>query len=427
MKASLLTLLLPAAASARFVESNEANHVIPFPDAQAAFPDDVAAATEEVEKFLVELAPGETRWVTEDEKWELRRAGQQFMDITEHGDLGALSSSSSSRSKPVFPAKPQLQSDVQPLLGKLSKANLEAHLEKFTSFHTRYYKSDYGRQSSEWLLQTVRDTIAESGADKHGVKAEHFEHPWGQNSVIATIPGRSEHTVVIGAHQDSINLWLPSVLPAPGADDDGSGTVTILEAFRVLLSSGGLFNGTTTAAAEGGSGSASALPNTIEFHWYSAEEGGLLGSQAIFSSYEKEGRVVKAMLQQDMTGYVQGTLDSGKPESVGVITDFVDPGLTTFIKKVIEEYCDIPWVETKCGYACSDHASASKAGYPSAFVIESSFGDSDQHIHNTDDLIKYLSFDHMLQHAKMTLALAYELGSTDFETLESGSGEMGEL
>lgn len=401
MKASLLALLLPAAASARFVEPNEINRLI-------AFPDEVA---EEVEKFLVELAPGETRWITEDEKWELRRAGHQFMDITEHGDLGS-SRALLPRSTPVFPKKPLLQSDVKPLLGNLSKSNLEEHLEKFTSFHTRYYKSDYGRQSSEWLLQTVQETIQEAGADAYGVKAEHFTHPWGQNSIIATIPGKSEDTVVIGAHQDSINLWLPSVLPAPGADDDGSGTVTILEAFRVLLSSEDAIQGK--------------LPNTIEFHWYSAEEGGLLGSQAIFSSYEKTGRVVKAMLQQDMTGYVQGTLDSGKPESVGVITDFVDPGLTVFIKKVIEEYCDIPWIETKCGYACSDHASASKAGYPSAFVIESSFGDSDQHIHSTDDQIKYLSFDHMLQHAKMTLALVYELGNTDFETLESESA-MGEL
>jgi leucyl aminopeptidase len=73
------------------------------------------------------------------------------------------------------------------------------------------------------------------------------------------------------------------------------------------------------------------------------------------------------------------------------------------------QYCDIPYVETKCGYACSDHASASKAGYPSAFVIESAFADSDKKIHTSDDLIKYLSFDHMLQHAKLTLGLVYEL------------------
>lgn len=77
--------------------------------------------------------------------------------------------------------------------------------------------------------------------------------------------------------------------------------------------------------------------NTIEFHWYSAEEGGLLGSQAIFTAYEKEGRDIKAMLQQDMTGYVQGTLDAGKKESVGVITDFVNPALTDFIKEVVTE------------------------------------------------------------------------------------------
>lgn len=27
------------------------------------------------EKFLIELSPGETKWVTEDEKWDLRRVG----------------------------------------------------------------------------------------------------------------------------------------------------------------------------------------------------------------------------------------------------------------------------------------------------------------------------------------------------------------
>jgi bacterial leucyl aminopeptidase len=260
----------------------------------------------------------------------------------------------------------------------------------------------------------VRNTIKEAGAEDH-VTAEHFPHSWGQNSIIATIPGKTNSTVVIGAHQDSINLWLPSILAAPGADDDGSGTVTILEAFRVLLQSKDIVEGNHE--------------NTIEFHWYSAEEGGLLGSQAIFSTYAKARRDIKAMLQQDMTGHVTRTLQAGKVESVGVIVDFVDPNLTDFIKKVIVEYCAIPFVETKCGYACSDHASASKAGYPSAFVIESAFEYSDNHIHSTDDLIKYLSFDHMLQHARMTLAFGYELAFTDFAALESGSsfGDMGDL
>lgn len=235
---------------------------------------------------------------------------------------------------------------MKPLLANLSKTELKDHLTTLTSFHTRYYKvrhnpvlrtannvfsfslltsrqqSSYGRQSSEWLLGQVRETIKAAGAEKH-VSAEHFKHSWGQNSIIATIPGRTNSTVVIGAHQDSINLWLPNVLAAPGADDDGSGTVTILEAFRVLLQSEGVAKGNQE--------------NTIEFHWYSAEEGGLLGSQAIFSSYEQDGRDVKAMLQQDMTGFVKRTLDAGKPESLGVIVDYVDPNLTEFIKKVVVE------------------------------------------------------------------------------------------
>lgn len=248
------------------------------------------------------------------------------MDITTTHDLGSFGTAAKKEAK--FPAAPTLQKELKPMIKELKKSNMEKNLEKFTSFHTRYYKSDYGRQSSEWLLEQVQATIEDSGADKYGAYAKHFPHPWGQNSVIATIPGKENSTVVVGAHQDSINLFLPSIFSAPGADDDGSGTVTILEALRVLLTSEDVIKGKAQ--------------NTIEFHWYSAEEGGLLGSQAIFQEYEKTGRDIKAMLQQDMTGYVQGTLDAGKKESVGVITDFVNPALTDFIKEVVTEVSTEP-------------------------------------------------------------------------------------
>ena len=220
-----------------------------------------------------------------------------------------------------YPSNTTFNSTVKSLAKNLSKKNMRAHLETFTAFHTRYYKSPYGVESAKWLFEQVNNTIATSGADKYGTFVRRFDHEWGQFSIIATIPGKSNKTVVIGAHQDSINLFFPAFLAAPGADDDGSGTVTILEAFRILLQSKDVMHG----KAE----------NTIEFHWYSAEEGGLLGSQAIFSKYSQEKREIKAMFQQDMTGYIARTLAAGEPESVGVITDFVDPGLTEFIMKVI--------------------------------------------------------------------------------------------
>lgn len=246
------------------------------------------------------------------------------MDITATPDLGGLRSSiATEKSTVTYPKKPTHNETLFPLLKQLSTKHMRENLEIFTSFYTRYYKSEYGAESSAWLLGRVNETIQNSGADKYGAFVKAFEHPWGQNSVIANIPGQSNKTIVIGAHQDSINLFFPSLLPAPGADDDGSGSVTILEALRILLTCEDIIHGNAS--------------NTIEFHWYSAEEGGLLGSQAIFSSYEKERRDIKAMLQQDMTGYVQKTLDAGEQESVGVITDYVDPGLTEFIMEIITE------------------------------------------------------------------------------------------
>ena len=299
-----------------------------------------------------------------------------------------------------YPSGPEYNTTVRKLAKSLDKSSMRKHLETFTAFHTRYYKSDYGKQSAEWLYNQVKDIVEASGATKHGATVKQFQHPWGQHSVIAQIPGKSNKTIVVGAHQDSINLFLPSIFAAPGADDDGSGTVTILEALTALLHSDDVVKGKA--------------PNTIEFQWYSAEEGGLLGSQAIFKSYYEEGRDIKAMFHQDMTGYIHNTLEAGEPESVGVITDFVDPALTEFIKTIITEYCDIPYVLTKCGYACSDHASASKYGYPSAFVIESDFKYSDKKIHTTEDKIEFLSFGHMLQHAKMTLGFTYEMAFAKF-------------
>src|SRR3984885_12459751 len=218
------------------------------------------------------------------------------MDITATQDTYPAITEAQARTRLVkYASKTAFNSSVKSLAKDLSKQNMQTHLETFTSFHTRYYKSSYGVQSAEWVLEQVSSTIAVSGADKYGTSVRKFAHEWGQFSIIATIPGKSNKTVVIGAHQDSINLFLPSILSAPGADDDGSGTVTILEALRVLLTSTDFIKGNAE--------------NTVEFHWYSAEEGGLLGSQAIFSEYERVGRDVRAMLQQDMTGYVQKTLD----------------------------------------------------------------------------------------------------------------------
>jgi bacterial leucyl aminopeptidase len=143
--------------------------------------------------------------------------------------------------------------------------------------------------------------------------------------------------------------------------------------------------------------------HTIEFHWYAGEEAGLLGSADIFDEYAADGAEVVAMLQQDMTGFVSGD------GAMGVITDFVDSSLTSFVKKVIDAYTEVGSVDSECGYGCSDHASATQAGFPSAFVIEAPFEETNQQIHTAQDTLDKVSIEHMAEHAKMVVGFVYEL------------------
>ena len=48
--------------------------------------------------------------------------------------------------------------------------------------------------------------------------------------------------IIIGAHQDSLNYKLP-FYRAPGADDDGSGTVALLQILRTLVGKVSIFPG----------------------------------------------------------------------------------------------------------------------------------------------------------------------------------------
>ncbi|EPT03561.1 hypothetical protein FOMPIDRAFT_1115220 [Fomitopsis schrenkii] len=371
----------------------------------------VAAAAHNDEQITLEkplqtypgfdLDLGALRWVqlegqdpvlmTELEKINLKAAGVKFFDISETPELG-YSATFRANNKPTYPT-PNKTDLVKPILKTLEIDNLKAGLKAFTSFRTRYYRSDTGKQSQEWLLKTINEITEEYASDslRGLITVQEFPHTWVQSSVIARINGSStddDSVVIIGAHQDSTNIW--PFLPAPGADDDGSGSMSILEAYRALLA-------------------ADFHPSrTVEFQWYSAEEGGLLGSQAIAQDYERHGVNVAAMSQYDMTAWVK----KGTREEVGIIVDYVDSDLTDFNKKLVDLYLDIPYVETKCGYACSDHASWAKAGYPSVFTIESLFENSNKNIHSTNDRYDTsdeFSFSHMLEFSKLAVGFAVEL------------------
>lgn len=336
--------------------------------------------------------------VSEWEKLRLKREGVNFFDVTKHSWFYT-------KEEPIvvpkynFPEAVHHNTTVKELIEQVDEQNLRDRLGVFSSFYSRYYKSDSGRASAKWLLETIDSIVANS---TQAISVKPFNHEWQQFSIIVSIKGSKnpKKRVVVGCHQDSANLLLPNLMKAPGADDDGSGVTTNLEALRILVES--KFQ----------------PENTLEFHFYSAEEGGLLGSLDIFTNYRTRGLEVVSMLQQDMTGYVQKTLDNGVEEHVGVIGDNVNPELTEFVKLIVDSYLAIPWRETKCGYACSDHASALKNGYPSAFIIESDFKYTNPHIHSTGDTLDRLSFSHVAEFTKLVLGYSVELGLHSFKRVD---------
>ncbi|KAF9577835.1 Leucine aminopeptidase 1 [Lunasporangiospora selenospora] len=301
-------------------------------------------------------------WIRESQILELIRAKTRFMDITGHEDLGTPLPNSALN----HPALPRIASQQ----------------EEFA-----YHVGDLDKE----YMKKVLDVIKKSEADVSLRKFKHYE--WNQFSIIARFEGRDAHLsnapIIIGAHLDSVNAWVPMLGRSPGADDDGSGTVLILDVLRVLAQKG--FR----------------PERPVEFHWYSAEEAGMLGSQDVAHHYKKRGVNVFAMLQNDQSGFVR----SKDEEILGIIIDYVDPELTNLLKLYAKEYADIPVRETECGYACSDHASWTEAGYRAAVATESVFNNQSPYIHGEDDDLSTVDFDHMMQIAKLNLGFVVELGN----------------
>lgn len=370
------------------------------------------------EKRLIVWGDGHEAWITEGQKAMLifHYGRRLFVDVTEleisnmRDHKGFVLEHDRQRQEQQlidghgssnFPEKIQVgKKAVAPLIGDIRTCRMKARLTELTQFRTRYYRSATGRQSQSWLLALIRTLANESASN---LTITEFLHPWRQNSIIVRFEPnpaslvtslQETPTLIIGSHQDSTNL-LP-FLPAPGADDDGSGTVSTLEALSVLLQH---------------DWQPSINKGAVEFMFYSAEEGGLLGSQSIAKSYKDQGRKIMAMLQLDMTAFVK----MGTEPKVGLITDFVDPYFNNFLKIVIGEYLSIGHVETRCGYACSDHASWNNLGVPAGFVIESKFEDSNPHIHSIKDKpdVEGFSVEHMAEFTKLVVGTVVELTGAD--------------
>lgn len=342
---------------------------------------------------LIEVAPNEVHWATREEMEERSNLAHSdgrcggYMDIT---DFQTLDQGPAFTSLIDFGTlSPSQQSTVETLLTQVNEGSFIAKVTTLSAFNNRYYTSQTGVDASNW----IRDEYKKIAGSRTDIKVEQFTHNFNQPSVIATIEGNGvnkNEVVIIGGHIDSINqgLWGDKKKArAPGADDNASGTATTLEAFRILVESG-------------------IRPNrTIQFMGYAGEEVGLLGSQDIAQKFKRDGKTVASVLQLDMTMY------PGSDPKIVFMEDYTNSELTRFMGRLIDAYVKAPWALDKCGYACSDHASWHKAGYPAVMPFESTMRGMNKSIHTANDTLDKLNPKHGMHYIKLALAYAVEVSN----------------
>ncbi|KAF7317009.1 Peptide hydrolase [Mycena chlorophos] len=369
------------------------NEQVPLQDDARVSGDAAGIQIDFEELRLVQFSDGRPPlWMNEREKLDVKREGWDYMDLTETPFLGATP-----KRRFTYPTpNSDIVVDVLPLL---ATSEPKANLKHLTSYYTRYYNSDTGAQASNWLYAKILAYVEEYASEEQQalIKVDSIVHSWKQNSIVVRfdpLNGSDGPTTIVGAHMDSINR--ESVyLRAPGAGDDGSGTVTILEAVRGLLVAGYI------------------PASPLEFHFYAGEEGGLLGSMALAARFEQAGREVRGMIQFDMTDFVK----AGTREEIAIIQNEnqVDPALTEFMISLIDRYIEIPWVRDRYPFGpSSDHQSWHMAGYAACHPLEAQFKNTNNHIHGEEDLLDItpeFSFEHMLHFSKLAVAFAIELSS----------------
>ena len=212
--------------------------------------------------------------------------------------------------------QPDLDPRITKLLGEISEDRLRTLLTTLVGFGTRNTLSDTTSPTRgigaarQWILEELKRS-----SPRLAVSFDtHVLAPQGRltrrielRNVLAVLPGRSERRIYITAHYDSLSIGGqnevynrastdppvrdPQIDPkfdhnvnAPGANDNGSGTVLTMELARVFAASGIDFDA------------------TLVFALWAGEEQGLFGATAHARALRARKTPVEAVLNNDIVG-----------------------------------------------------------------------------------------------------------------------------
>jgi hypothetical protein len=326
-------------------------------------------------------------------------------------------------------SRPDVDPRVEKLLNDISEDRLRTLLTRLVSFGTRNTLSDTSSPTRgigaarEWILDELKRS-----SPRLQVSFDSFVlPPQGRltrqadvRNVIAVLPGRSGRRIYVSGHYDSQNagpqeslITRPSTAPAlsdpqldpafdhnrdaPGANDNGSGTVLTMELARVFAQSEIDFEA------------------TLVFALWAGEEQGILGSTAHARKIEESKVIVDAMLNNDIVGNARGGNGVVNATAVRVYSDGPEDSagrnLARYIGRTAATYVPGQRVrllarEDRFNRG-SDHTSFTRSGFPAVVFREAAEDLSRQH--SPADTVDGVDIAYLARNARINAAATASL------------------
>jgi hypothetical protein len=265
------------------------------------------------------------------------------------------------------------------LVNKIDRESLNATLTKLASFPTRNSTSAGFTDASTWartqLNQMGYTTRTQSVTVNKGKSRNIIAEKLGKGS-------GTRQVMIVTAHLDSINLAGGPAAPAPGADDNGSGSAGLLEIARV-------FKDQTSV-------------HDLRLILFGGEEQGLFGSKQYVASISKAEKArISAVLNMDMIGALnsqtRSVLLEGAPLSKPMISG---------LSKAAANHTQLK-VETSLSPFASDHVPFINAQIPAVLTIEGA-DNANSNIHSEKDTLDKIDLEIALEILRMNVAFVGE-------------------
>jgi hypothetical protein len=326
--------------------------------------------------------------------------------------------------------------EIDAMIKEISVDSLAQNLNKLVSFGTRATLSNQSSATKgigaarAWILSRFNEYTKSSNGrlsafidtTTYNADKRRVNRPIILGNVVATLKGtdpKDKRIFIISGHLDSRRSnEMDTVGDSPGANDDGSGTVAVMECARVM--------------------SKHSFPATIIFVTVSGEEQGLLGAYFMASKAKKENWKIEAVLNNDIMGsnnsnetnivdntrirvFSEGlsVTDTGRVamqiRNLGLENDGRSRQLARYVKEIGERYVEN--LEVMMIYRNDrflrggDHTAFVENGFAAVRITEMNENYTRQHqdirVENGikyGDVIEHIDFEYLRKNTSMNLA-----------------------